>query len=215
MNHRKKIYLIPLLLFMTVLLLFGCAAPDENGTAAAPADEIDTAVEANGSASETADESAGDSAVEAGDGLFEYTLFFPDTGYMSRDERDGHTGFSRRAHRSAEMPEDVEMFLMEQLLAGPLPDEDALKPIMNESPQILNLDIDDDGTILINLSAEALNGSSDDPVETQAFVDAVVMTMTQMPWLTHSQVLVEGAPWSSGTFVWDMPLGQYEILPSS
>lgn len=145
-----------------------------------------------------------------------YVLYFADADARPED-RSPFTGFGVSVDRTGPVPLDPEdriRYLLEELAKGPLPGEDGLAAVMPPDTSVLSVRVED-GTAEVDLSAEAYAGEGEWDRPGLAFMDSVILTLTQASDVVLVGLTVEGQPWDDGCFLWDRPIGQFEILPSS
>ncbi len=148
------------------------------------------------------------------DDSFNYLIYFANNSLVDSDERCPYQGFARAVSRSSPRSEGIAELLIEELIAGPGPQEKDVGPVLPADTRLLDLKVVD-GTAYIDFSREAYGGTAADELPGSVFIDALVLTVTQFPAIVKTQVSVEGAPWADDYFTWDRPIGQYEVLPNS
>lgn len=145
-----------------------------------------------------------------------YHLYFADT-ELSKEERSSFTGFAKAVERIGDVPDtDQEriLFLLNELIKGPLVEEEGLAGTVPPDTQVKSVSVKE-GTAWVDLSAAVYEGESTWDRPGLAFVDTIILTLTQEPTVIQVQVTVEGEPWDDGCFLWDRLIGQFEILPAS
>jgi hypothetical protein len=145
-----------------------------------------------------------------------YRLFFADT-ELSQEERSPFTGFAKAVERTGDLPDTDEeriLFLLEELAKGPRSEEKGLAGAVPPDTEVRSVSVEE-GTARVDLSSAVYEGEGAWDRPGLAFMDTIILTLTQEPTIILVQVTVEGEPWDDGCFLWDRPIGQFEILPAS
>lgn len=145
-----------------------------------------------------------------------YRLYFADADARPED-RSPFTGYGIAVERTGSVPEDPESrirFLLEELAKGPQDGEENVAAVMPPETEVRSVRVEE-GTAVVDLSADAYTGEGEWDRPGLAFMDAVILTLTQDSNVVLVGLTVEGQPWDDGCFLWDRPIGQFEILPSS
>lgn len=148
------------------------------------------------------------------DNSLNYLVYYANSYLVDSDERCAYQGFAKAVSRRSPVYKGIAELLVEELIAGPGPQEKDVGPVLPADTRLLELKVVD-GTAYIDLSKEAYGGTLADELPGSVFIDALVLTITQFPAIVKTQVSVEGMPWTDGNFTWDRPIGQYEVLPNS
>ena len=126
----------------------------------------------------------------------------------------GEYGFVTPVSREIPRTQEVLRATLEELIRGPTPEDGDLHTVIPSSVSILSIRIED-AVAIIDLSDDALGEEwRGGTLGGTVFVQSIVRTATQFPTVDKVQVLVDGAPWDDGHWVWDQPQwAEDDVLP--
>ncbi len=152
---------------------------------------------------------AGCSFINSGEKETEITLFFADKTLIETGQL-GEYGYVVPVKRVIPAAEDILNATIEELVKGPLPEDDNVDSVMPESTVVLGVEISD-GVAVINFNRDIIEKSPGGILGGSIMVQSLVYTATQFSDVDKVMVLVEGEPWSDGHSIWEHPLGREDF----
>ncbi len=127
----------------------------------------------------------------------------------------GEYGYVTPVSREIREPETPEMMVraaLEELIQGPLPEEEeeyGVLPVVHDSLEIRDVIIEDD-IATINVSGNMFEGDwQGGTVGGSVFIGSFVLTASQFEEVERVLVEVENEVWDDGHFYWDEPISSF------
>ena len=216
----KQIYLLLCLLLVMTVMFTSCSSPMTEEPEAESVPEINQlevstqdqkmTVDSSDSQevsisvlSSKTDDSNKDDPVVPVDQI-ELILFFADRTAVN-DGTSGPYRFVTPVQRTVPATSGVLKAALEELIKGPLPEDNGVDPVIPKSAKLLGVSIED-GIAYVNFNKAFAMDQAGGTLGGAITLQSIVFTAAQFDIVDGVVVNVEGEPWSDGHFIWDTPI---------
>ncbi len=142
----------------------------------------------------------------------EIKLFFADKA-LAEEGKLGEYGFVSPVVRKVPATSGILKVTLNELIKGPLPDEQNLSPVIPATAEVNKVTIENKVAV-IDFSNSLISNHSGGTLGGSITMQALVFTAAQFESVDGVLVTVEGQPWDDGHFIWDIPIYEEELLSS-
>jgi len=142
----------------------------------------------------------------------EIKLYFADRAAVS-EGKPGPYGFVAPAVRRVPATSGILKYTLNELIKGPLPQEEGLDPVLPSTVKVNGIVIKD-RVAVIDFSKALLTDHPGGTMGATITQQALVFTASQFDSVDGVMVTVEGSPWDDGHFIWEYPIYEEELIKS-
>ncbi len=133
-------------------------------------------------------------------------LYFGDTGLMASGLQ-GEYGFLKPVEREVSVSDDFPRQALEQLMSGPLTEEEEASRTIPETAELADFKIEDN-IAFVDFKDNFFDNYAGGTLAGSVFIDSLIYTLTEFPTVEKVMVTVGGEPWCDGHFIWEEPMGR-------